>query len=157
MPRRSLLLCVFSLAALVSLSRGLAAQAPPSTPTMRPTVASYYKIFPGRTEDWLRIFRKHHLPVLLERQKAGDIVSVTLYRPYLHQADPPWDFKVVIAYRDFPVFGDRAGFEAVERKLFDSDWRRHEAAERARWEITVKHWDELMVEAPTSDEPAPSK
>jgi len=55
---------------------------------------------------------------------------------------------VLLVYRDFAVLGDRAAFEKTERKLY-VEWAAHQQAERRRWEITQKHWDDLMVAVPT--------
>lgn len=124
------------------------AQAPPTASEPGPVVESFYKLAPGKSEEWLEIYRTHHLPVLRELQREGRIVSITIYRPVLHQGGPPWDYKVILVWRDFDAFGDRAHEEAVERRLF-SAWLPHREAERRRWEITEKHWDDLMAVLPS--------
>lgn len=133
--------------ALVLVCR-LEAQAPPASADSRVMVESYYKIAAGKGEEWLELYRTQHLPVLKERQHQGQIVEITIYRPFLHQGAPAWDFKVLLTYRDFAALGDRTGFEAIERGLY-KDWEGHEKAERRRWEITEKHWDDLMVAVKT--------
>lgn len=143
---------VFILAAVVVLEGSLPAQAPPVDPEPSrgasagspPVVESYYKIAPGKTDEWLELYRKEHLPILKERRRAGDILEIVLYRPFLHQGGPPWDFKVILGYRDFEALGDRAGQAAIERRLYP-DWEAHQKAERRRWEITAAHWDDIMV------------
>ena len=115
--------------------------------TAGPVVASYYKLAPGKADEWLARYRAQHLPILKELQREGRIVSITLYRPVLHQGAPEWDFKVVLVWRDFAAFGDRAHEEAVERRLF-SDWEAHKKDEQRRWEITARHWDDLMAALP---------
>ena len=120
-----------------------AAQAPPAS--AGPVVASYYKLAPGKADEWLARYRAQHLPILKELQREGRLVSITLYRPLLHQGAPEWDFKVVLVWRDFAAFGDRAHEEAVERRLF-SDEEAHKKDEQRRWEITARHWDDLMAE-----------
>jgi hypothetical protein len=122
------------------------AQAPASGE--RAVVASYYKLAPGKADEWLQRYRAQHLPILKELQREGRIVSITLYRPVLHQGAPEWDYKVVLVWRDFAAWGDRAREEAVERRLF-SDWETHRKDELRRWEITARHWDDLMAEVPT--------
>jgi hypothetical protein len=115
------------------------------TPSAGPVVDSYYKLEPGKTDEWLELYRTQHLPILKERQKQGEIVDIVIYRPVLHQGAPAWDYKVTLVWRDFAAFGDNAGQLALERRLFP-DWERHRQAERRRWEITAHHWDDLMVE-----------
>lgn len=147
MRNRAVSLSVFVLAAVVVLEGSLPAQAPPATAGSEPVVESYYKIAPGKTDEWLELYRKEHLPILKERRRAGDILEIVLYRPFLHQGGPPWDFKVILRYRDFEALGDRAGQAAIERRLYP-DWEAHQKAERRRWEITAAHWDDLMTEVP---------
>jgi hypothetical protein len=147
MQKRLSLAGVFLLAAMLALGWGLEAQAPPASADSHPVVESYYKIAPGKTEAWLALYRSQHLPVLKQRQRDGHILQIVVYRPFLHQGEPAWDFKVILTYRDFAALGDRAGFEAIERRLFP-DWDTHQRAERRRWEITAKHWDDIMVAMP---------
>ncbi len=147
-PRRYFLLfVVFALAATLALTWSLMAQAPPASADSHPVVESYYKIAAGKSEEWFQLYRTQHLPVLKQRQREGQILKIEIFRPFLHQGAPPWDFKVILTYRDFSTLGDRAGFEAIERRLH-SDWNAHQRAETRRWEITEKHWDDLMVAVP---------
>ena len=138
---------ILAASAVVLLGWHTRAQAPPPTPDAHPIVDSYYKLAPGKTDEWLELYRTQHLPILKERQKKGEIVDIVIYRPVLHQGAPPWDFKVTLVWRDFAAFGDRAAQDAVERRLYP-EWEKHQQAERRRWEITDKHWDDLMVRLP---------
>lgn len=115
--------------------------------TAGPVEASYYKLAPGKADEWRARYRAQHLPILKELQREGRLVSITMYRPVLHQGAPEWDFKVVLVWRDFAAFGDRPHEEAVERRLF-SDWEAHTKDEQRRWEITARHWDDLMAPLP---------
>ena len=141
--------CFWGLVLLAALAWGVKAQAPPASADSHPVVESYYKISAGKTEAWLDLYRTQHLPVLKQRQRDGQILDIIIYRPVLHQGEPAWDFKVILKYRDFAALGDRAGFEAVERRLYP-DWEAHQRAERQRWEITERHWDDLMVAQPVN-------
>jgi len=123
------------------------AQAPSSAPAAGPVVDSYYKLAPGKSDEWLELYRTQHLPILKERQKKGDLVEILIYRPVLHQGAPPWDFKVTLVWQNFAAFGDSAAQEAIERRLYP-DWEKHQQAERRRWEITAHHWDDLMAQVP---------
>ncbi len=148
MPEKYLALCgFFVLAAVLALTWNLTAQAPPASADSHPVVEGYYKIAPGKTEEWFQLYRTQHLPVLKQRQRDGQILKIEIYRPFLHQGAPAWDFKVILTYRDFSALGDRAGFEAIEHRLYP-EWEAHQRAENRRWEITEKHWDDLMVVVP---------
>lgn len=125
---------------LLCLAAALAAQTP-----VQPVVESYYKLAPGKTDEWLALFKKWHLPILQERRKEGKILSITIYQPRLHQGLPAWDYKVVLKYADFASMG--LPDAAIVRKLYpnEEELRKNE---RRRWEITEKHWDDLMSETP---------
>ncbi len=148
MRKRASLWCLAVLAGVLALGWSLAAQAPPASSDPRVTVESYYKIAAGKADEWLELYRTQHLPVLKERRRQGQILEIVVYRPFLHQGAPAWDYKVLLTYRDFAALGDRTGFGAIERKLYPN-WEAHQKAERHRWEITEKHWDDIMVAAPT--------
>ncbi len=140
MPRVLLSSLLIAALAVPLLSR----PAPPETP-LQPVVESYYQLAPGKAEEWFALYTKEHLPILRERQKLGSIQRIVIYRPFLHQGGPAWDYKVILVYRDFTALGNRAEQEAIERRLYpDSD--AHRRAEQRRWEITARHWDNIMTE-----------
>ncbi|MFQ5694600.1 MAG: hypothetical protein ACE5HB_01270 [Terriglobia bacterium] len=126
---------------------GLRGQAPGAggDAELQLVVESFYDIAPGKADEWLELYRTQHLPILEERKREGHILEIRILRPFLHQGGPPWDFKVILTFRDFTVLGDRAHSDAIERRLYP-EWDEHQAKERRRWEITEKHWDDLMVE-----------
>ena len=107
---------------------------------LQPVVESHYKIASGKTDEWLELYRTQHLPILEERKREGHILEIRILRPFLHQGGPPWDFKVILTYRDFTVLGDRAHSDAIERRLYP-EWEAHGKAEGRRWEITERHWE----------------
>src|SRR5207302_11163449 len=131
----------FAVPAVVTLTRRLEARAPPASADARPVVESYYMMAPGEADEWLELYRTQHLPVLKQRQREGRILQIVICRPFLHEGEPAWDFKVILAYLDFAALGDRTHFDAIERRLYP-DWDAHQRAERHRWEITVKHRDD---------------
>ena len=122
-------------------------QAPPATGDQRMVMVNYYKLAPGKTEEWLQLYKTQHLPILKQRQKDGDLLNIEMYRPIVHQGQPDWDFKVVLTFRDPPAFGNRTRSDAIERKLY-TDFAAHQRAEQRRWEITQKHWDDLVAPVP---------
>lgn len=113
----------------------------------QPVIENYYKIAPGKNEEWLALYKKWHLPLLKELQKEGRLLSITIYQPQLHQGGPEWHYKVLLRYPSFAVLGDEEHNQQILRRLFpdQEEMRRNE---RRRWEITERHWDDLMVEVP---------
>lgn len=113
----------------------------------QPVMENYYKIAPGKSEEWLALYKKWHLPMLLEMQKEGRLISIGIFQPKIHQGSPEWHYKVLLRYSDFSVFGDEEHNQEILRRLFpDQDEMRRN--EQRRWEITERHWDDLMVEVP---------
>jgi len=149
MKKRFCLFGVLAVMTLLGVAWRVEAEAPQQTSgDLQPLVESFYKIAPGKADEWLERYRTQHLPILQERKKEGHILEIIILRPFLHQGGPPWDFKVILKYRDFTALGDRAHSEAIERKLYPK-WEAHRQQERRRWEITEKHWDDIMVEETT--------
>jgi len=60
---------IVGLLTVLALAWGLGAQAPPATDGIPPVVESYYKIAPGKTDEWLELYRKEHLPILKEQKR----------------------------------------------------------------------------------------
>jgi hypothetical protein len=55
----------------------------------RPTVEiSYYKVEPGRQDDWVALYLKWHRPPMEEQIKAGVTLSSTLYANASHALEP---------------------------------------------------------------------
>lgn len=145
---RLAVVCSFLISIFYCLPAGAQTPEPAlSAAEAQPVVESYYKIAPGKTDEWLELYRTHHLPILREMQREGRILSITIYKPFLHQGGPPWDFKVILRFRDFTAFGDRAHEEAIARRLY-ADWEDHQRSEQRRWTVTDHHWDDIMSEVP---------
>jgi hypothetical protein len=107
----------------------------------RYVVEYYYKIRWGYQEEFLRLFRKNHYPVLARQIETGRILEVTAVAPRLHATeDGRWDYRVTIAFRDVAAtIGPSLG-EAEMRALFP-DKEAFEQEERRRFEILEAHWD----------------
>ncbi len=113
----------------------------------QPVIENYYKIAPGKNEEWLALYKKWHLPMLKELQKEGRLLSITIFQPQLHQGGPEWHYKVLLRYASFAYLGDEEHSQQILRRLFP-DQEELQRNERRRWEITDRHWDDLMVEVP---------
>ncbi len=109
-------------------------------------VEYYYKAKWGYAEEFLRLFRKNHMPLLREGVKAGRFVEVTAVRPLYHATeDGRWDYRVTIEYRSVAdAHADPAGQEEVLRRLFP-DQTLFLREEQRRFEILAAHWDVPVV------------
>jgi len=117
------------------------------------TVEYYYKIvpggmMPGGPSEWLSLYLKNHHPILRQLKKEGLILSEKVYERRFHAESPAWDYKVVMVWRDWAAL-DEAGTREPEiiRSLFP-DKAAHDREEKRRWELTERHWDDVLKEVP---------
>jgi hypothetical protein len=104
-------------------------------------VESYYRAKWGYAEEFLRLYKKNHLPILRKLQEEGRIIRIDAAKPRYHATeDSRWDYRVTLTFRDSAAAHDPAYEEAVKRQLYpDQDALRRE--EQRRFEILGSHWD----------------
>lgn len=109
------------------------------------TVEYYYKTKWGYADEFLRLFKKNHFPVLQKQIVTGRILQVTAVRPRYHSTeDGRWDYRVTIVFKNATVAMDSSGEEAIIRQLYpDQETFRRE--EQRRFEILIAHWDVPLV------------
>ena len=116
------------------------------------TAEYYYKCHWGRSDEFLALFQKNHLPILRERIKQGDILKVSMTKPRIHENESGrWDYRVTIEFRDASAAFDPSGDRAISERLFP-DQDRYLAEERRRFEILDAHWD-LPIDDVDLDKP----
>jgi hypothetical protein len=111
-------------------------------PPGKPFVAEYYYTARwGHADEFIRLLKKNHLPVLKRQIKTGRILRVTAVKPRYHATeDGRWDYRVTIVFRDAEAAADGSGEEAIRAELFpDQETFRRE--EQRRFEILQAHWD----------------
>ncbi|HEX9106599.1 MAG TPA: hypothetical protein VF832_05215, partial [Longimicrobiales bacterium] len=106
----------------------------------------YYKVRWGRQDEFLRIFRKNHYPVLAREIERGRILQVSAAAPRYHATeDGRWDYRVTIVFRDASAAAEPPLPQDEMRALFP-DKATFEEEERRRFEILEAHWDVPLVE-----------
>lgn len=113
----------------------------------RPTVEiSYYKVEPGRQDEWVALYLKWHRPMMEEQIKAGVTLSSTLYANASHAQAPDYDF-VIVNIGAPPAQGRKMPITrgALIKRLFP-DLDAYAAGERQRWAMTTAHWDQNVIE-----------
>ena len=128
-----------ALALAVAVAPGLQAQA---AATAEPFVVEYYyKTRWGFAAEFIRLFRKNHLPVLRKEMETGRIVSVTGVEPRFHATEESrWDYRVTITFRSVTdAFAAPLG-EREMRALFP-DQETFAREEQRRFELLIAHWD----------------
>ena len=112
-----------------------------------PFVAEYYyKAKWGYADEFIRLFKKNHFPVLRKQVEQGRILKVTAVKPRYHATeDGRWDYRVTIVFKNAAVASDSSGEEAIIKQLYpDQDTFRRE--EQRRFEILLAHWDVPIVD-----------
>ena len=105
-------------------------------------VEYYYQVRWGYADEFIRLFRKNHYPVLRKQVESGRLLSVTAVAPRYHATeDRRWDYRVTIVFRNAQVAAEAdPNLDAIVRQLYpDQEAFRRE--EQRRFEILVAHWD----------------
>ena len=112
------------------------------SPTDKPFVVEYYyKTKWGHAEEFLKLFKKNHYPLLKKQIDMGRMVKVWVDQPRYHSTeDGRWDYRVTIVFRNATVANEAFDEGAVKKQLFpDQDAYQHE--EQRRFAILDAHWD----------------
>lgn len=141
---------LFGLAVVIGLAIGLQAAtlaqaaAPQSAKVANPYAdatlgISFYKIAPGKQDEWLALFNNYHRKVMQYSIDQGSTLSMTVYKPQGHKRNG-WDFAIAWFWPKNRKPNPLAG-EALIKSLFPNP-QEYIDAERQRWAITEEHWDE---------------
>ena len=135
-------LLVLALVVCLSLQLASKAQTPRPKADDEPFVADYYyKAKWGYADEFIRLFKKNHFPVLKKQMETGRILSVTAVKPRYHATeDGRWDYRVTIVFKNMAAASDQASEEPIIRQLFP-DQETYKLEEQRRFEILLGHWD----------------
>lgn len=124
-------------------ARSAAAQAPPADGPF--TVDYYYTARWGYADEFLRLFKKNHYPVLRKQVETGRLLSVSAVRARYHATEEGrWDYRVTLVFRNVAAAHDNAAEEGIVKQLYpDQETFRRE--EQRRFEILQAHWDVPLV------------
>jgi hypothetical protein len=83
----------------------------------------YYKARWGDADEFIRLFKKNHLPVLKKQIETGRILRVSAVKPRYHATeDGRWDYRVTIVFKDVAAAAHDASGEEVRWRRWPS-WR----------------------------------
>jgi hypothetical protein len=136
-PTRSLLLAI-----LAACFLGTSALTPAQTPSDKAFVVEYYyKTKWGYADEFLRLFKKNHYPILKKQVEMGRMVKVWMDAPRYHTTeDGRWDYRVTIVFKNATVANEAFDEDALKRQLFP-DQAAYTREEQRRFEILEAHWD----------------
>jgi hypothetical protein len=113
-----------------------------STASDKPFVVEYYyKAKWGHADEFLKLFKKNHYPVLKKEMEMGRIAKVWMDQPRYHTTeDGRWDFRVTIVFKNATVANEPFDEAALQKQMYpDQDTFQRE--EQRRFEILDGHWD----------------
>ena len=137
-----LTLAMTPLLVLAASARGGQSTEPPVT------IEYYYRLVPGGSSEWLALYKKNHNPLLKELMKDGLLKSERLYTRRFHAESPAWDYKIVMIWRDWAALEEARTREPEILKSLFPNKEDHDQQEKRRWELTLSHWDDVLVETP---------
>src|SRR5436189_5660714 len=96
-----------------------AAQAPPSGASEPFVVEYYYKARWGYADEFIRLFKKNHYPVLKKEKELGRILQVTAASPKYHTTEEGrWDYRITIVWKNASVAHDDFDSQSLIKQLF---------------------------------------
>ncbi len=129
------------LALLLLLAAPLAAQQPTQADESY-TVEYYYKARWGFAEEFIRLFRKNHYPILQKEMEKGRMVAVTGVTPRYHMTEADrWDYRVTIVFRSAAAAAAPSAVTDADRRQLYPDQATFAREEQRRFEILLAHWD----------------
>lgn len=104
-------------------------------------VEYYYKAKWGYAEEFLRLFKKNHYPVLKKQVEMGRMLKVWMGQPRYHATeDGRWDYRVTIVFKNATVANEPFDEDALKKQLFP-DQETYAKEEQRRFAILDAHWD----------------
>jgi hypothetical protein len=110
-------------------------------------VEYYYKARWGHADEFIRLFKKNHYPVLKKQVEGGRMLRVSAIKPRYHATeDGRWDYRVTIVFKNVEAaFAPASEEEAIKKELFP-DQETFRVEEERRFEILQAHWDVPIVD-----------
>lgn len=99
-----------------------------------------YWLRPGRSEQFIALFKKTMLPKLQAEQKTGRLRSIRLAQPQLSSGKDQWNYRVTLVWKD------RASALQFAADRRTSDNQRTAMEEQLREELVIDRTDTLVIE-----------
>jgi hypothetical protein len=125
----------------VITSAGVFAQSNSGSSDKPFVVEYYYKAKWGHADEFLRLFKKNHYPLLKKEVELGRMLRVWVDQPRYHTTeDGRWDYRVTIVFKNASVANDAFDETAIKKELWP-DQQTYEREEQRRFEVLDAHWD----------------
>jgi hypothetical protein len=101
----------------------------------------YYKAKWGFADEFIRLFKKNHYPVLRKQIDMGRILQVTAVTPRFHNTEEGrWDYRVTITFKNAQIAFGEFDSEPINKEIYP-DQETFKKEEQRRFEILLAHWD----------------
>jgi len=117
------------------------AQSPAASSDKPFVVEYYYKAKWGYADEFLKLFKKNHYPLLKKQVEMGRMTKVWMDQPRYHTTeDGRWDYRVTIVFKNATVANEPFDEDSLKKQLFP-DQDTYQKEEQRRFEILEAHWD----------------
>jgi hypothetical protein len=104
-------------------------------------VEYYYKTKWGHADEFLKLFKKNHYPLLKKQVEMGRMLKVWMDQPRYHTTeDGRWDYRVTIVFKNSAAADEPFDDDSLKKQLFP-DQETYAREEQRRFEILDAHWD----------------
>ena len=111
-------------------------------------IESYYKVKWGFADEFIRLWKTNHYPLLKKAQEHGDVISIKAETPRFHSGeDIRWDFRVTVVFKNVEKAFDEDLVTPYKKQLFP-DLDALGKSEQHRFELLLAHWDIETAEQP---------
>ena len=109
---------------------------------------AYYRIEWGKFDEFMKLFKENHYPILARLKKEGHIASITAAFPINHASEESrWDFRLTLAIPDTDAFA--RAMPAIIKELYP-DAEKLARDERRRFSLLKAHTDIVIREEDVS-------
>jgi hypothetical protein len=103
-------------------------------------------IKPGKTSQFIALFRKNGLPALQEEKAKGRVLWIRMAQPRTSAGNDQWDFRVTVGWRDAQSAWNHADAERSANGK-GRDGQRQAIEEALIEELIVERTDVLVQES----------
>ena len=120
---------------LLMTSSAVVAQSAPAPAAQPFVVEYYYKAKWGHADEFLKLFKKNHYPLLQKQVEMGRMLKVGMDQPRYHTTeDGRWDYRVTIVFKNATVANEPFDEDSLKKQLFP-DQDAYQKEEQRRFEI----------------------
>ncbi len=108
-------------------------------------IENYYRIKWGHQEDFIKLYKKNHFPIVQKMMELGYITEVTAEKSPFHfpEADR-WDFRIRLVFKNLEAAFEEKAWKEVSESLFP-DQATLKIEEQKRFELLLAHWDVILT------------